>query len=222
MNIKVEDGRPQIMARIAVVEGEEQVTFSGGGEFFIEDDCHTKRTSGQPGSTWTVRVEAGRPARFRYWVRTDLLRDAGKAQEVLKARQAGDPSSRLFQAGQKLEHDGTVVLDNREYWICAGPEETREAAAQRVSKLSETDPAAIVVPEMTGVPHGHVEVRDPEGMSLCLGRRVRVETDHPDGVILHGIPVGRDFHWEHRERLSFRGTIEFLAVSYTHLTLPTN
>ena len=92
-----------------------------------------------------------------------------------------------------------------------GPEESEESAARRAGELSKTNPAAIVVPEMAGVPHGHVEVRDPDGMSLCLGRRVRVETAHPDGVVLHGIPVGRDFHWEHRERLSFRGTIEFLV-----------
>jgi len=211
MIIAEQDGRPQIMVRIAVVEGEEKVSFSAGGDFTVEDDCHTRKTSGQPGSLWTVRVEGGKPARFRYWVRTDLILDAGEARKVLEARQVEDPSSRLFEAGQKLEHDGTVVLDNREHWICIGPEEDREAAARRVSELSQTNPAAIVVPEMAGVPHGHVEVRDPDGVSLCLGRRVRVETGHPDGVVLHGIPVGRDFHWEHRERLSFRGTIEFLV-----------
>jgi SpoIID/LytB domain protein len=211
MIITHQNGRPRIMVRIAVVEGEELVTFSAGGDFTVEDDCHTRKTPGRPDSVWTVRVGGGKPARFRYWVRTDLFQDAREAQKVLQARQAEDSSGRLFEAGQKLEHDGRTVLDNREYWICVGPEETREAADRRVLELNETHPAAIVVPEMAGVPHGHVEVRDPDGLSLCLGRRVRVETAHPDGVILHGIPVGRDFHWEHRERLSFRGTIEFLV-----------
>jgi stage II sporulation protein D len=211
MIIRDHDGRPQIVVRIAVMEGEEQVTFSAAGAFTVEDDCHTKKTLGKPGPAWTARVKGGQSARFRYWVRTDLLHDAEGAQRLLQARQAEEPASRMFEAGQKLEHDGAVVLDNREFWICTGPEETQEAAVRRAEKLLESNPAALVVPEMVGVPHGHVEVLDPDGVSLCLGRRVRVQAQDPDGVILHGIPVGRDFHWEHRERLSFRGTIEFMV-----------
>ncbi len=211
MIIQERNGRPQIIVRIAVVEGEQQISFSAGGAFTVEDDCHSKTTPGRPGSVWTVRVEGGKPARFKYWVRTDLLRDAEEAERLLKARQAGDPGGRLFEAGQRLMHDGAVVMDNREYWICTGPHDTEEEAARLVGPMSESNPAALVVPELAGVPHGHVEVLDPDGINLCLGRRVRVQTGDPDGVILHGIPVGRDFHWEHREQLSFRGTIEFLV-----------
>jgi SpoIID/LytB domain protein len=63
---------------------------------------------------------------------------------------------------------------------------------------------------MSGVPLGHVEVLDPDGMTVCLGRRVLVEPQDGGEIVLHGVPVGRSFHWEHREKLSFRGNVEFL------------
>jgi hypothetical protein len=198
------------MVRIAVVQGEESVRFEADGSFTVEDDCHSKKTEGKPGEVWEVRLKDGQAANFAHYVRSDLLTDDDEANQVLKERQSQDPCAHLLCVGQRVEHQEKVILDNREYWVCMGPYASEEEAGE-VRARSELGKTALVLPEMTGVPCGHIEVLGPDGMVRCLGRRVRVQTVDSGQIILHDTPVGRDFHWQHREKLSYRGTVEFFV-----------
>jgi SpoIID/LytB domain protein len=209
MRVEDRDGHPQLMVRIAVVEGEEHIRFETDRRFTVEDDCHSEKTEGKPGQVWEVRVKGGEAANYEYYIRTDLFHSEEQARQCLKERQdLGAPTS-LLEAGHRLEYRGKLVLDNREYSVCLGPYASREEANAAMSdlKLEET---ALVLRHMTGVPRGHVEVVDSDGMVLCLGRRVVIWAPDDGQIILHDSPVGRTFHWEHREKLSFRGTVEFL------------
>lgn len=210
MRVEVREGRPHLMVRIAVVQGEQNVRFEADGSFAVEDDCHSKKTEGKPEEVWEVRLKDGQAANFAHYVRSDLLTDDGEANRVLKERQSQDPCAHLLCVGQRVEHREKVILDNREYWVCMGPYASEEEAGE-VRARSELGKTALVLPEMTGVPRGHIEVLGPDGMVRCLGRWVRVQTVDSGQIILHDTPVGRDFHWQHREKLSYRGTVEFLV-----------
>lgn len=211
MRIVVQDGNPQIMVRIALVEGEERVRFEADGPFTVEDDCHSKKTKGKSGQVWEVRVKGGAPASFAHYVRTDLSTDEEEAQRLLEKQKSQDSSARLLLAGQKLEHNGKVILDNREYWVSVGTYDSEMKAMAWAKLKSGSKKNALAVREMVGVPRGHVEVVGPDGQIQCLGRRVFIQAKDSGQVILHDCPVGREFHWEHREKLSFRGTMEFLV-----------
>jgi stage II sporulation protein D len=209
MRVTEHQGHPLLMVRIAVVEGEERIRFQADGPFTVEDDCHSEATIGQPGGFWEVRVQGGEPASFAYYVRTDLVMNEEEARRCLKERLVHGVTTRLLTAGQRLERGGKTIFDNGEYWVCVGPYDSeREAIVQAATRPAEY---ALVVREMIGVPRGHVEVIEPNGESRCLGRRVLVKPADSGQIILQDSPVGRDFHWEHREKLSYRGSMEFLV-----------
>jgi len=209
MRIEDYQGQPQPIVRIAVVEGEERIRFQVEGSFSVEDDCHSEAIKGEPGEIWEVRLKGGSTASFSYFARTDLFVDQKEARRCLRDRESQGLPARLMTVGERLEHKGKLILDNREHWICLGPFGTKEEAQEALSKL-ELGQNALVVPDMIGVPRGHMEVVGPDGQVQCLGRRMLVRTHHSGQVVLHDSPVGRDFHWEHREKLAYRGDMEFL------------
>ncbi len=209
MRVEVHQDRPQLMVRIAVVEAEERIRFQGNSSFTVEDDCHSEVISGEPAGVWEVRLKDGEAAGYSHFLRTDLLNDESQAQKRLQNRQGLGIPARLIAVGQRLEYAGQLVLDNREYWVCLGDYGSQQEARAALDALNLDQPV-LVLPEMTGVPRGHVEVVAPDGRVQCLGRRVLVRPTNSGEIILHDSPVGRDFHWEHRERLSYRGAVEFL------------
>jgi len=209
MRIEEHQGHPRLMVRIAVVEAEERIRFQVDGPFTVEDDCHSEATSGEPGEVWEVRVQEGQPASFAHYVRTELITEQKQARRLLKERQSHGVPTHLLTSGQRWQYRGKSILDNREYWVCLGPYDSeREAMIQAKMGLAEY---AQVVREMIGVPRGHVEVIAPDGQNRCLGRRVLVKPADSAQITLHDSPVGRDFHWEHREKLSYRGSMDFLV-----------
>jgi len=203
-------GRLQVMVRIAVVQGEERVRFQADGLFTVEDDCHAEATEGRAGEIWEVRVKDGEPSRESFFIRADLLTDAKAAQRRLKKRENLGVPAHISVVGQRLEHHGRLILDNREYWVFLGPYGSEQQTQEALAEL-DLGENAVVMPVMTGVPMGHVEVIGSDGHVQCLGRRVLVKPDGSGQIILHDSPVGRAFHWEHREELSYRGMVEFLV-----------
>lgn len=207
MTVEEHRGHPRLMVRIAVVEGEERIRFEADGPFTVEDDCHRRKTKGRPGEIWEARLKSGRPASFSYFIKADLITEEAQARRRLRKWEGLGVSTKLMAVGRRLEYRGKVLLDNREHWICLGPYDSEENARAKLEQ-SET---AQAVREMTGVPRGHVEVLDSNGVIMCLGRRVLVRPADSGQIILHDAPVGRSFHWEHREKLSYRGTMDFLV-----------
>jgi SpoIID/LytB domain protein len=210
MKVEVYHGHPQLVVRIAVVEAEDRIRFQGSGSFTVEDDCHSEATKGEPGGVWEVRLKGGTAARFTYFLRTDLCKEERQARRRLEDRESMGVPARVLGVGQRLEHAGKLVLDNREYWVCLGTYGSVEETRRALTELN-LDEKTLVLAEMTGVPRGHVEVVSPDGQVQCLGRRVLVRPEDSGQIILHDSPVGRDFHWEHREKLSYRGAVDFLV-----------
>jgi stage II sporulation protein D len=210
MRIEKRRGAAHLMVRIAVVEGEESVHFQAEGPFTVEDDCHPEAIEGKPGEVWEVRLKGGEPARFSFFIRADLLTDVDQARRRLRKFESLKIPAHLSVVGQRLEHHGKLILDNREHWVCLGAYGSQEQAQEVLDQL-DLGENALVLPEISGVPRGHVEVVGPDGEVRCLGRRLLVQSANLGHIILHDSPVGREFHWEHREKLSYREAVEFLV-----------
>jgi stage II sporulation protein D len=116
----------------------------------------------------------------------------------------------VLEAG-KVWQSAIGQLDNRVWWPIVKLQ-SREQAAEVMSKLRATHPIGLT----------HVRLSRPEmktRFSLIIGDfqsyvvRVKfITTSHNATFTLQNVPIGRGFHWERREALTYRGELELFAT----------
>ncbi len=134
------------------------------------------------------------------------------AEKVLNKIVSADvlAQGEILEAGKKWETK-LGVLDNRVWWPVIKLD-SRDEAAQVMSVLRGTHPIGLTVVRLT---RPEMKTRFEFSLSDFSTTVVRVKLvplDSDASFTLQNVPIGRGFHWERREPLTYRGELELFAT----------
>ena len=116
----------------------------------------------------------------------------------------------VLEAG-KVWQSAQGQLDNRVWWPIVKLE-SREQASEVIQKLRTSHPIGLTLVRLT---RPEMKTR----FSLIIGDfqsyvvRVKfISSSHNATFTLQNVPIGRGFHWERREPLTYRGELEIFAT----------
>jgi SpoIID/LytB domain protein len=195
-------GREPIV-HIGMIRGTDKVTFRCSEPCAVcdrEGKVHGEIVADR---SYEVTVSESVPARVDYFVRLAITEDEATAQQA---------AAREAKRGWPLTHRhlglvvdvGASTVDNREYWVLAGPFPTEKDAVE--FRREHGIPAVYLVVEQA--------VHPPRAILECAGHRFQdvvriVPRSGRKGVItLADVLVGVEFHWQHLEDQLLFGTLE--------------
>jgi len=156
-----------------------------------------------PGHAYEVTAAESLPAQIEYFVRLAITEDQAATQSVAaREGQKGWPVT-FRQVGLVVDL-GTSKVDNREYWVLAGPFGTESEAVE--FRRRHDIPAVCLVVEQA--------VRRAKGALLCAGQsfadavRIVPPAGRKGVITLANVVVGVEFHWQHLEDQLLFGTLE--------------
>lgn len=138
-------------------------------------------------------------------------KQAGKLLEPLAAFRA-DLDYDVLEAGKKWDSGGRE-LDNRVWWpvVKCGSRADAEALAEELREIPGLDPLAFMVVKLDKAePFAHFEFSLGEFSGRVLEARM-VPLDPISAFRLHNVPIGRGFHWQRKETLSYRGVLSLFS-----------
>lgn len=191
------------VVRIGMIRATDKVSFRGSEPCALCDGEGKVRTKLAPGQCYEVVALESVPAEIEYFVRLAIAEDEITAANLAaKEAQKGWPTT-YRQEGLVVDL-GASTVDNREYWVLAGPFATEKDAV--AFRRAHDIPAVYLVVEQA--------VRRPRGVLQCAGQRFRdvVRIVPPSGrkgvITLANVVVGVEFHWQHLEDQQLFGTLE--------------
>jgi stage II sporulation protein D len=161
------DGLPLVTVRVA--EGRSEVTIGAsnplGGVRVLPDGEGGAEV--KSGTTWTVRVDGGRPSKVRWHVVVARLSPGDeRLSSVLQTWRERSFQPRTFELGTLFGVKGEV-LDSRRVLVTVAPHDDEPQARAQARALAEQfHVEAGVHPELVERPRGTVEATDDKGTTV--------------------------------------------------------
>lgn len=214
---------PSPAARIGIVTGQRMIRCRLVGRYRLEDaQRHPLGTLDESAEWIEFRPQDTTPAVVQW--RAVLCKSPQREEaEHFTAALPGPGEGRTFDietVGGTWQLPDGGVLDNREWWVHTPAFESRDAAA---AWCRERDLLPLAwIPKLRRAPQGTIVCRS-QGITasgLEVGGLFRLVPIEPRGsrVVLSGVVVGIDFHWQHLETQFLRGSLEVLLDLDGHLT----
>ncbi|MDZ7271355.1 MAG: SpoIID/LytB domain-containing protein [candidate division KSB1 bacterium] len=190
------------LVRIGMIRAADLVTFRLREPCTLYDASGEARTQLAAG-TYQVSASAAVPAQIDYFVRLAIRDTKEEAQRA--AVEYGEKGWPVTYRHAGLEVDlGATRVDNREYWVLAGPFANEHDAVD--FRRQHEIPAVYLVVEQA--------VRKPRATLHCAGQSFEntVRLVPPAGkkgvITLANVVVGVEFHWQHLEDQTLFGALE--------------
>ncbi|RPH95647.1 SpoIID/LytB domain-containing protein [candidate division KSB1 bacterium] len=203
---------------IGLLWEEENISGELTGEYAVQCrmDCCRYLNLAKTTGKFSAQLPASQSA-ATYGIRLGEMFSSARAEQMLTPLQASRPNLDLdiLEAGKKWEANGRE-LDNRVWWpvVQCGSRSDAEAVAAELRELPGLDPLAFMIVKLE-----KAEPSAPFGFSLGeFSARIlevrMVPLDANSVFRLHHVPIGRGFHWQRKETLSYRGILSLFSPGH--------
>jgi stage II sporulation protein D len=187
--------------KIGFLHRKEKVTVMFNGSFEIMDRDGKASGSVSRGQIIDFTASDTVPAEYEWYEKVDTVFDINKLEQKRDKYYLDGGSTRVIKVGR--EAGG---FDNSEYWLLKKTADMEgkiyPSGDYRYKKIIKKESEGSVV--FSG---GRFE-----------GKVVFVPENDKCSFIVKNVSVGIDFHWDHKEDLEYRGSLEIIVDTYGSLT----
>jgi SpoIID/LytB domain protein len=211
--------RPSPLLRVAVVQGEPEIVLSGDRSFTVMGGGRVISTGKRRAEfRFTAKAHGATESVYRVF-----LRDF---PSVEKARRFIDDGSlerfdpEVIRIGRAFELQGKEIHDNTAFRVVAGEFGDETEAGKRMDALRKRGFRPWTDREFRLSKRDRIEVKGTFGVPLAVPPPLVLRSDDPKTrFTVRSAPVGRGFHFEHREDLTFPGPLSVNPGPFGTVTL---
>lgn len=198
---QITDRVPKI--KIGIIQSAPIVQFSCDSDVQIRSNRTVETIfEGVKSGTYTAKIIESQPSVIEYQIRLLIFKDSIAADQRVMELNRRDYQVHTRRVGITIPlHDR--VIDNYDYWVVTQNFSTREEAAIALKDYSEFEDA-FIVEEIKQKSAGRIEI---DGRSIENSFVIH-PLQNPSYIHVFDVPIGIEFHWQHKRTLTYHGDIE--------------